>query len=378
MSRFDRYMLSQLMMFFGFFALVLVSVYWVNTAVRLFDRLISDNQSVWVFLELSALSLPNVIRLMLPVAAFVATLYATNRMAAESELVVMQATGFSPFRLARPVLFFGLVVALLLSALTHFLVPMSRTRLNERNAEISENISSKFLTEGTFMHPSPGVTLFIGRISLNGELGDFFLSDRRKAGSDTIYTAKRAYLARTETGPKLVMLDGMAQTMRAMPGGGQTLSATRFADFTYDIAELIAAQGPRVPQIDERSTPALLRASDALVEETGATRAQALFEGHDRFVKPALTVAVVLLGFAAMISGGFSRFGLWRQITLASGLFIFLYFLSNLADKAATRADGLVLVAYVPALAGLALAGLLLAFGMRSRRPAARRGVLAA
>ena len=371
-------MLSQLMMFFGFFALVLVSVYWVNNAVRLFDRLISDNQSVWVFLELSALSLPNVIRLMLPVAAFAATLYATNRMAAESELVVMQATGFSPFRLARPVLFFGLVVALLLSALTHVLVPMSRTRLNERNAEISENISSKFLTEGTFMHPSPGVTLFIGRISLNGELGDFFLSDRRKAGSDTIYTAKRAYLARTETGPKLVMLDGMAQTMRAMPGGGQTLSATRFADFTYDIAELIAAQGPRVPQIDERSTPALLRASDALVEETGATRAQALFEGHDRFAKPALTVAVVLLGFAAMISGGFSRFGLWRQITLASGLFIFLYFLSNLADKAATRADGLVLVAYVPALAGLALAGLLLAFGMRSRRPAARQGVLAA
>jgi hypothetical protein len=30
---------------------VLVSVYWVNSAVRLFDRLISDNQSVWVFLE---------------------------------------------------------------------------------------------------------------------------------------------------------------------------------------------------------------------------------------------------------------------------------------------------------------------------------------
>ena len=35
MSRFDRYMLSQLMMLFGFFALVLVSVYWVNRAVIL-------------------------------------------------------------------------------------------------------------------------------------------------------------------------------------------------------------------------------------------------------------------------------------------------------------------------------------------------------
>jgi hypothetical protein len=54
------------------------------------------------------LTLPNVIRLMLPVAAFVAVVYTTNRMAGESELVVMQATGFSPFRLARPVLYFGI------------------------------------------------------------------------------------------------------------------------------------------------------------------------------------------------------------------------------------------------------------------------------
>ncbi|MCP4819364.1 MAG: LPS export ABC transporter permease LptF, partial [Shimia sp.] len=37
MSRFDRYILSQLLTLFGFFALVLVSVYWVNRAVVLFD-----------------------------------------------------------------------------------------------------------------------------------------------------------------------------------------------------------------------------------------------------------------------------------------------------------------------------------------------------
>lgn len=370
MSRFDRYMLSQLMMFFGFFALVLVAVYWVNSAVRLFDRLISDNQSVWVFLELSALSLPNVIRLMLPVAAFVATLYATQRMASESELVVMQATGFSPFRLARPVLFFGLVVALLLGALTHFLVPMARTRLNERNSEISDNISSKLLTEGTFLHPSAAVTLFIRRISPNGELDEFFLSDRRQPQSETIYAAQSAFLARSDTGPKLVMLDGMAQTLRDDPDGTPRLSVTRFANFTYDISGLIAARGPRVPQLEERSTAALLAANTQLLAETGATAAQARFEGHDRFAKPLLTIAAVLTGFAAMIGGSFSRFGMWRQIAGASGLFIFLFFLSNLVDKAANRPDGVTLLVYAPALAGFVIATLLLAFGMRTRHPA--------
>ena len=100
-------MLSQLLALFGFFSLVLVAVYWINRAVGLFDKLIGDGQSSLVFLEFSLLTLPFVIRLVLPISAFAATVYVTNRLTSESELVVMQATGFSAFRLARPVLYFG-------------------------------------------------------------------------------------------------------------------------------------------------------------------------------------------------------------------------------------------------------------------------------
>ena len=114
--------MSQLLALFGFFALVLVAVYWVNRAVRLFDRLIADGQSAWVFLEFTALTLPYVIRLVLPVAAFVATVYVTNRLSRDSELVVMQATGFSPWRLARPVAYFGLVVAALMTVVMLFTI----------------------------------------------------------------------------------------------------------------------------------------------------------------------------------------------------------------------------------------------------------------
>ena len=63
MARFDRYILSQLMVLFGFFSLILILVYWVNRAVVLFDRLIADGQSATVFLEFTALSLPGIIRM---------------------------------------------------------------------------------------------------------------------------------------------------------------------------------------------------------------------------------------------------------------------------------------------------------------------------
>ena len=357
-------MLSQLMMVFGFFALVLVSVYWVNSAVRLFDRLISDNQSVWVFLELTALTLPNVIRLMLPVAAFVAVLYTTQRMTGESELVVMQATGFSPFRLARPVLYFGIVVALLISVLAHVLVPMARTRLNERNAEINDNVTARFLTEGTLLHPGSGLTLYIRAIGPTGELDDVFLFFFNDTATTEIYTATRAYLTRSGSGPKLVMFDGMAQTLAS---GSRSLSLTRFQDFTYDIGALMAARGPRAATLDEWMTPALLWPDAQRLAETGASPAEAIFHGHDRFAKPLMAIAGVMIGFAALIGSNYSRFGMWRPMLLASGLYVGLYLLMNLMDRTAARGDGWVVLVYAPALAGLLVTGGLFLWSVRRR-----------
>ena len=163
-------MLSQLMMLFGFFALVLVAVYWVNRAVGLFDQLIGDGQSALVFLEFSLLTLPNAVRLVLPVAAFAAAVYVVNRLMQESELVVMQATGFSAFRLARPVLYFGLCVMAMQLALTNVLVPASQRTLTARSAEISQNVTARFLNAGQFMHPTKGITLYIREITPAGEL----------------------------------------------------------------------------------------------------------------------------------------------------------------------------------------------------------------
>ena len=81
-----------------------------------------------VFLEFSALSLPEVIWLVIPMSAFAASVYVTNRLSSESELTVMQATGFSPWRMARPVLFFGIIIMMMMAVLSHVLVPVSSER----------------------------------------------------------------------------------------------------------------------------------------------------------------------------------------------------------------------------------------------------------
>lgn len=356
-ARFDRYLLRQSLTLFGFFALVLVLVYWINRAVVLFDQLIADGQSAAVFLELSLLSLPNIIRIVLPLSAFVASLYVTNRLTADSELVVVQATGFSPFRLARPFLVFGVIVCLLTGALTHFLVPASHARTAAREHEIAQNATARLLQEGQFLTPIAGVTLYIREVTPAGELRDLFITDARSAVETVTYTAGSAYLVRADGAPHLVMLSGMVQTLRH---ADRRLVTTSFNDLSYDISAMMPQEpnARRAPR--ELPTWELLRASPELQAETGRSAGRLVSEGHDRNAQALLGVVGALIGFSALMVGNFSRFGLWKQMA-GSVLLVILVKLLEAAVVPPVRADAAMWpLLYLPsAFGGLAALSLL-------------------
>lgn len=365
MTRLDRYVLSKLMALFGFFALVLVSVYWVNRAVMMFDSLISDGQTAAVVLEFTALTLPYVIRIVLPVAAFAATIYAVNRLDQDSELVVMRATGTSNWRLGRPVLVFGLIVSLMMAVLVNFLVPAAKARLADRQQQVSQNMTAKFLTEGTFQHPVSGITIYIRRISDLGELYDLFLSDRRNPKAHTTYTSEKALIVKTEAGPKLIMFEGMAETLR--PDTGR-LEVTRFSNFTYDIGSFLSGGKARKPNLDEMMTPELLKGSAAIAALGEGVEPRVTLELARRIAQPLLAPIAALIGFAALMMGTFSRFGMWRQMTLAIGGLIFVQVLQNAAESATNRDPTLWPVLFVPTVGGAVIALFMLWWSGRPRR----------
>ena len=374
LGRYDRYILSQLLALFSFFSLVLVSVYWVNSAVGLFDRLIGDGQSLRVFLEFSALSLPQIIFLVLPVSAFVAAIYVTNRMISESELVVLQTAGCSASRLLRPVWIFGITTALLLAILAHLLVPAARSQIMDRSIEVSRDMTGRLLREGQFIHPTEGLTVYIRQISELGEFNDIFLQDRSMPDVETTYTARRALLVSSEAGPRLVMFDGVAQTLQS---DGQRLTIVEFDDFAYDIAGLIETPGLRPRHIRELSTPVLLFAPSAFAEAQGSSLAAFRFAGHERIAQPFFALFVPVIAAATLMLGAFSRFGIWPQILLAIALIIPLQMTSNAAESIGARQEGMAALAYLqPALAGL-IAAVMITLALRGHRRPRHREVAA-
>ena len=373
MSRYDRYVLSQLLLLFGLFSLILVGVFWINRAVTLFDRLIADGQSALVFLEFSALTLPNLIRIVLPMAVFAASVYVTNRLHSESELTVMQATGSSPWRMARPVLVYGLVVAVMMSILTHVLLPASISQLKLRENEVSQNASARLLSEGTFLHPSPGVTFFVRSIDEDGSLNDVFLSDRRKSEETVTYTALKAFLVRDEDNARLIMVDGLAQRLLTE---NQSLSTTNFKDFSYDISALLRSDTTRGRSIREVPSRELMINAEGLQSAEGYSAGEIAEELHLRFARALICVVVALVGFSALQLGAYSRFGVWRQIVLAFMLLVLIELLRGIVSEPVLEDARLWPLIYFPSLVGFLFAAVFLwlaahPLALRLRREAA-------
>ena len=161
------------------------------------------------------------------------------------------------------------------------------------------------------------------------------------------------------------MFDGMAQNLDAASG---RLAVTRFSDFSFDIGAIVSRSGGRALTIDELSTPALLAADPETQDLVGADRATLLYEGHERLAQPFMAIVSALLGFAALMTGEFSRLGLWRQIAMAVACLIGVQMLINVATGLVRADAALWPVTYLPALTGLFGAVVMLAYAGRTRR----------
>src|SRR3712207_4457950 len=102
MKRLERYMFRQTAGAFLMCLGALVALVWVTQALRRLDIVTSQGETIWAFLAMTALWIPQLIVIMAPIALFVAVVWTLNRLNADSELIVMAASGVASWRIARP------------------------------------------------------------------------------------------------------------------------------------------------------------------------------------------------------------------------------------------------------------------------------------
>ena len=343
---------------FGFFSLILLFIYWINKAIALFDKLISDGQTFLVFLEFSILTIPPIIPIIAPLATFAAAIFVTNRLKNDSELTIMQATGFSPFRLSRAIFLFGLMVTIILLMVSHYIIPKSNNILLKRQNEVASSLNAKLLKVGSFIHPQNGVTFYIGGISNSGIIEDVFVLDERNKDREIIITSKSGYLLTNNNNPILVLKDGIVQNYDVK---SKNLSTIHFQDLSYDLTSwFVKERLTKAKLLFTYSSFDLFKNHELVAILADTSPIHVLEELHSRTLTPFLALIAALIGFSALMVGDYSRFGASKQISLGVGILVLIKFSESYANELMLKSQASWLALYLPVLMGFLIFSLMM------------------
>ncbi|MEM1385428.1 MAG: LPS export ABC transporter permease LptF [Pseudomonadota bacterium] len=363
MPRLDRYIIRLIIGPFLFFVLVFTGVIWLSQSLRVIDTVVNAGQSATVFLEFTALLLPQVMSVVLPVAIFAATLFAMNRLFTDSEVVVMFASGRSSLSLLRPVAVVSIGVMLLVLFITAWMMPTAQRELRDRITEIRGDIAAAFLREGAFIHPARGLTVYIREMGRPGEMLGIFVHDVRNPEQVATYTAERAILLQDEIGTRLVMFDGVAQISDGF--AEPVMSLLRFDQFSYDLSQFAESGGGRARKPSELFLPRLLTITAAEAGDLRRALGEFRAEAHEALSAPLYVLALPMLAVAFVVSAGFRRQGFAGRVIAAAVTALLLRLLGLAAKSATTSAAALWPTLYLPPLLAIALSLMMLS-GIRA------------
>jgi lipopolysaccharide export system permease protein len=344
---------------------VLTAVIWLSQALREFDLMTAKGQSVLIFLMVTGLSIPALIAIIGPVALFIATLYALNRLNGDSELVVMSASGLSPSATFRPFLALTLLATALVAWMTIWAMPLSFRGLRDLVTKVRADFVSNVAREGQFINLDQGITFHYRERAGDALLG-IFMQDRRDPDKSIVYIAERGQAVDVNGTPYLVLEQGVVHREKGDGGDASVISFQRYA---IDLGQFgpdgdIITYKPR-----ERSTFELLKLdpNDPYVRaQLGRFRA----ELHDRVAAPLYALAFVAIAFAALGSPRTTRQG--RGV--ATGMAVLCVLVLRIAGFAIStlivRSPASVPLAYI-----LPIGATMMALGFAFMPPLRRRSV---
>ena len=263
----------------------------------------------------------------LPVSGLISAIYITNRLNADSELIVLRSAGTSNIELSKPFLKLGLIVSLLVGVLSHQIVPTIKNSAKSMQNSVSNEMNAMFLKSGEFFNPAKNVTSYIGKITNNKELSNFFLEDSRDPKKVKTFISETAYLSGNKNNPQIVLKNGSAQTYLT---DSKSLDILYFKDFLYDFKILFSNKVIKQKEtVREITTAQLIKSLIKINVYSELNHKSIKTEVHRRISETLLPTVVILLGFSCLIIAKFSRQQNWLPTAIAIILTVFLQLLAN-------------------------------------------------
>ncbi len=282
---------------FGAFLVVCVSVtalMWITQALRDIDLMTNQGQSIFVFIGITGLIVPLLLQIIAPLALMIAVAHVLNKLGNDSELIVMNSAGMPPWHLFRPFLAVGIVVSLLVAAISIYVSPWGLRELRSWATQVRADLVTHIVQPGRFTTLESKLTLHIRERRPNGQLLGIFIDDQREAKERATILAEQGDILKNENSMFLVLENGSVQRHET---GQRDPAIVLFDSYAFDLSRLSNAPQSIKYSVRERYLWELYRpvADDSLFsDQPGQIRA----EFHDRITAPLYPLAFVVLTFA--------------------------------------------------------------------------------
>lgn len=315
MGLIGRYVLKQTLAAFLLCLGALGGIVWITQALREFDLLTAKGQTLILFAKFTLLILPTLVMVIGPVALFIAVVFTLNRLNRDSELVIVNASGASPWRIMRPFIIMTGVITLFLYSMSLHFIPESYREMRHIITQVRADLLTSIIQPGRFVQIEANLTFHIRNRLPDGTLDGLMMHDTRTQTEEITYIARNGAVTENENGTFLVMQDGVIQ--RKSTEQGQTIVA--FDRYVFDLSQFSQANPNIHYKAREMLTPELIW-PDLESQNVQWERDRMRAELVDRFASPLYAFAFVFIALSILGHARTNRQQKFFAIILASVL----------------------------------------------------------
>lgn len=312
-----------------FIIIILSFIILITQSLKYVDLMVSHGVSSIDFLYMTALLVPSLLFITIPICLFIAIIYSLNKLIAQRELNVLKSVGVSQFLISKPILKIALIITIFHYFLSLYLMPIINHKFKDLTKDLKENYISFFLQEKVFNHPTDFLTFYIKNKINDTNFEDIFYQDRSKKNLETLI-AKKAELVKKDNKLFINFIDGNRQELNDK---GE-LIVLYFDKLLVQLDFNKDSKVARKISIQEMSLIELLFSKQNIDPKF---RLQMLTEAGQRIIWPFYNFNLTMLAIAALLFGEFNRIGKTKRIIcfslIAGAMIILNNGLTNLASK---------------------------------------------
>ena len=321
MSAIDKYILRTTAVAFLLVVFSLTGIVWITQALRNIDLMTDKSQNILIFLAVSSLIIPPLVMVIAPIAWLVSLVHTLNRLATESEIVVLNSAGLSPFRFLRPFVIATAVVSLMIATIGFYVAPKALETFRIWQSEIDADVLAGILRPGEFAKLG-SLTISIRARLPGGLISGVFIDDRRNPAERVTIIAETGYVQKTKTGSFLTLQNGNLQRAEATK---KDPAFVQFKSYAFDLSQFSSPFQNKPLSARERFIDELISPppNDPVVMQAPA---EFKAELHDRILAPIYPFVFALMAFAVLAPPRTTRQKRYFGITVLGLAIMFVRF----------------------------------------------------